>query len=266
MTISHRTVAFFLAVAPLLPVEAAAQEIRAVPENFLHQVIGGVDRFAEDGGTPPVMRAIRVDPETAEESLVGFVFHTADIPPERIGYSAPIWAVAGLGLDGRLTGMRITDYWKSMRSSRGDFLGNRDFQQQFTGKHIAEGFRIFVDIESISRASVSVRAVARGVRDAARRVADAYMTRIADATAVIDDLDALSWLELRQAGIVKVMIMESEFGPAEMSLVHLFDDAFAARMLGAVDEHQAAAVWRQPIDALGRAGLAHVHRAVFGHL
>jgi NAD-dependent dihydropyrimidine dehydrogenase PreA subunit len=128
--------------------------------------------------------------------------------------------------------MRITDYRESMRSSRGDFLRPYGFQEQYAGKHISEAFRPFRDVESISRATVSVRALSLGLRNAARRVANAYFPRAAEARGVIADVNALSWLELREAGVVKVMIIESSIGNAEMSLVHLSDDVIGERMVG----------------------------------
>ncbi len=231
MTLDSRTLWCVLAVAVLLPSGVAAQRIRDVPEDLMHEVMPGVDRFVEFGADPTVMQAFRVDSGT--ETLVGYVFHTADVPPERSGYSAPIGMLVGLGLDGRLTGMRITDYRESMRSSRGDFLRPYGIQEQYADKHIGDAFRPFRDVESISRATVSVRAISLGMRNAARRVAEAYFTRRADAPGVIEDANALSWLELRETGLVKVMIVNSRIGMAEMSLVHLFDDAFGERLVGA---------------------------------
>ena len=76
----------------------------------MHQVMPGVDHFTEWGSDPTVMRAFGIDAEAGEEALLGYVFHTADVPPERSGYSAPIGTLVGLALDGSVTGMRITDY------------------------------------------------------------------------------------------------------------------------------------------------------------
>jgi len=198
----------------------------------MHRVMPGVDHFTEWGSDPTVMRAFGIDAEGGGEALLGYVFHTADVPPERSGYSAPIGTLVGLALDGSVTGMRITDYRESMRSSRGDFLRPYGFQEQYAGKHISEAFRPFRDVESISRATVSVRALSLGLRNAARRVANAYFPRAAEAPGVIADVNALSWLELREAGVVKVMIIESSIGNAEMSLVHLSDDVIGERMVG----------------------------------
>ena len=192
MTLDPRTLWCVLAIAVLLPSGVAAQRIRDVPEDLMHEVMPGADRFVEFGTDPTVMQAFSADSGT--ETLVGYVFHTADVPPERSGYSAPIGMVVGLGLDGRLTGMRITDYRESMRSSRGDFLRPNGFQEQYADKHIGEAFRPFRDVESISRATVSVRAISLGMRNAARRVAEAYFTRVAEAPGVIEDANALSWL------------------------------------------------------------------------
>ncbi len=229
-----RILACVFSLALAIPVGGEAQRIRGVPEELMRQVMPDADRFVEGGTDPAVMQAFRVDPATGVESLLGYVFHTADVPPERRGYSGPIGTVVGLGLDGRLTGMRITDYRESMRSSRGDFLRPRGFQEQYVDKHIGDAFRPFTDVESISRATVSVRALSLGMRNAARRVAEAYFGVEPEAPGVIADVDALSWLELRQTGVVKVMIIESDIGAAEISLVHLFDDAFGERLVGTV--------------------------------
>ena len=230
MTLISRTLWCALSLALLIPAEVAAQRIRDVSEDLMHAVMPGADRFVEWGTDPTVMQAFSAGSGT--ESLVGYVFHTADVPPERSGYSAPIGMLVGLGLDGRLTGMRITDYVESMRSSRGDFLRPYGFQEQYADKHIGEAFRPFRDVESISRATVSVRAISLGMRNAARRVAEAYFTRVAKAPGVIEDANALSWLELRETELVKVMVVNSRIGMAEMSLVHLFDDAFGERLVG----------------------------------
>jgi ferredoxin len=216
----------------LLPTGATAQRIRDISEDLMHEVMPGVERFTEWGSDPTVMRAFGIDAEAGEEALLGYVFHTADVPPERSGYSAPIGTLVGLALDGSVTGMRITDYRESMRSSRGDFLRPYGFQEQYEGKHISEAFRPFRDVESISQATVSVRALSLGLRNAARRVANAYFPRAAEAPGVIADVNALSWLELRAAGVVTVMIIESSIGNAEMSLVHLSDDVIGERLVG----------------------------------
>lgn len=229
---SARVLACVFSLTLVLPVQGETQQIRGVPEDLLRLVMPDADHFVEGGTAPAVMQAFRVDPATGDKSLLGYVFHTADVPPERRGYSGPIGTVVGLGLDGRLTGMRITDYRESMRSSRGDFLRPRGFQEQYVDKHIGEAFRPFTDVESISRATVSVRALSLGMRNAARRVAEVYFGEEPGAPGVIEDVDALSWLELRQTGVVKVMIVDSDIGAAEISLVHLFDDAFGERLVG----------------------------------
>lgn len=227
-----RALACLFALVLTLPAETVAQRIRGVPEDLMLQVMPDADSFVEWGADPTVMQAFRVDPASGDQNLLGYVFHTADVPPERRGYSGPIGTVVGLGLDGRITGMRITDYRESMRSSRGDFLRPRGFQEQFVDKHVGDAFRPFSDVESISRATVSVRALSLGMRNAARRVADTYFGVEPETPGVIEDVDALSWLELRRAGVVKLMTVESDIGSAEISLVHLVDDAFGERLVG----------------------------------
>ena len=103
--------------------------------------------------------------------MVGYVFVTSEVPPEPFGYSGPVQALVGMDLEGSLTGVRVMDYWESIQESMGDFLRRPGFQEHFSGKHIGDAFRVYGDVQGISRATISVRALSRGVRDSARRVA-----------------------------------------------------------------------------------------------
>src|SRR5690606_5283390 len=135
----------------------------------------GADRFDEKRGDPPVIRAY------AGERLLGFVFLTRDIPPEQLGYSGPVQAIVGLGVDGRVSGARVTDYYESYKSSMGDFLRRPGIQEQFADKSIADPFEVNADVDGVSRATISTRAFARGIRNASRRVAEAYASDITGA-------------------------------------------------------------------------------------
>ena len=176
-------------VSPVL-----GQRIERIPESLIRTVMPEADRFDEVAGDPPVVVAFTISPD-GSEVVSGYVFLTSDLPPEQYGYSGPIEALVGMRTDGTMTGMRVTDYNESYMRSMGDFLRTPGFQEQFAGKHIGDPFQLWNDVEGISRVSISVRALSRGVRDAARRVANAYA--LVDgpsmaATEVVDPI-GMSW-------------------------------------------------------------------------
>jgi ferredoxin/Na+-translocating ferredoxin:NAD+ oxidoreductase RnfG subunit len=204
----------------------AGQYIRDVSWELVQEVMPTADRFDDVSGDPPVVAAYSIA-EDGAETLLGYVFHTADLPPEHFGYSGTIRAVVGMTVDGTLTGVRVTDYYESYMRQMGDFLRRRGFQEQFGGKYIGDPFRVWGDIDGISRVSISVRALARGVRDSARRVAMAYSAAggVALPTEPVTDIYGMSWFELRRLGVVeRFEVTEPGQGSAGISLAYLGSD------------------------------------------
>jgi len=248
-----RAVLVLFLLQGVLPGDATAQRIRDVPVSFMGQVFPEADRFAERDGRPPVFAAWRTDASSGQEVLVGYVFHTADVPPERRGYSGPIEALVGMDLEGRLTGVRVLNYWESLMSSMGDFLRRRGVQEQFRGKHIGDPFQPRRDVEAVSRATISTEALAMGARDAARRVAAAYLSvAVADKVPAIVAIEELDWLELRQRGVVAPMVVTGPGGTAvEITFAYMENDSFAARLVGEDALAMSKRAWESVTDSEG---------------
>lgn len=197
----------------------------------MREVMPEAVRFSDVEGDPPVITGY----DAAEGgNVVGFVFLTSDLPPEQYGYSGPIEALVGMRPDGSLTGMRVTDYIESYRGSMGDFLRTPGFQEQYAEKHIRDPFQLWGDIEGISRVSISVRALSRGVRDSARRVAAAY-GGAPDPAVVAEVVDpvGLSWFDLRQRGFVeRFEVTEPGEGSAGISLAWIANDRLGDYFFG----------------------------------
>jgi len=210
-----------------IPTGAEAQSVSGIPRNVLEEVMPAADRFEGRAGDPPVIRAYKGD------LLLGYVFRTEDIPPEQLGYSGPVRAVVGLGVDGKVSGARVTEYYESYKSSMGDFLRRPGIQEQFAGKSILDPFEVNADVEGVTRATLSTRAFARGIRNASRRVAEAYADRMLDqpdeGPAVLEEL---SWFEMRTRGILKRMLIEDREGYLDISMTHLPNDSIAEFFLG----------------------------------
>lgn len=223
-----------LAAPFLVTTSAAAQETAELPVELLRAVMPAAERFGPHEGEPPVIRAYATDPGTAEERLIGYLFLTSDLPPEEVGYNGPIDVLVGMDLAGALTGARVIDYYESLRRSDGDFLRRTGFQEQFQGKHLADPFRVKRDVDNISGATISVAAMARGIRNAARRVASAYMgTSRADAELTSEDVALLTWPELLDRGLAQQLRFEKDGTlRIEISLVRIPDETMARALLG----------------------------------
>ncbi len=230
----RQTAVMILVSAWLFPAGAEGQRIQRIPVSLIQEVMPGADRFVDPTGDPPVISAFEVLPD-GSENLLGYVFLTSDLPPEQYGYSGPIEALIGMRTDGTLTGVRVTDYFESYMQSMGDFLRTPGFQEQFSEKHIGDPFQLWNDIDGISRVSISVRALSRGVRDAARRVANAYALidgPAAKAAEVVDPV-GMSWFDLRQSGIVqRFEVTEPGEGSAGIGLALVENDRLGNYFLG----------------------------------
>jgi NosR/NirI family nitrous oxide reductase transcriptional regulator len=219
-----------LCLGLLLPVAASAQELDVFPE-VIQEVFPGVTRVGTAKGTPPVYEAFAPDSETGKEVSVGYLFLTSDWPPEESGYSGTILSIVGLDRDGMITGARILDYHESLRSSRGDFLRGY-FERQFAGKRLADPFRVRRDVDNVSGATISTAATARGIRNAARRVAAAHLyTKRGDVTG--EEIEQLAWPDLVVRGIGdRLQGTEKGLLRIELYLVPLKDEAMGRTLMG----------------------------------
>jgi Na+-translocating ferredoxin:NAD+ oxidoreductase RnfG subunit len=221
-------------------------------QALLREVMPRADTFSEREGQPPVFKAYRTDPDSGEQKLVGYVFLTSDVPPEELGYSGPIVVLVGMDLGGTLTGVRVLSYREAISRILGDFLRTPGFQEQFAGKHISDPFRVGRDVDGITRATISVATMARGIRNAARRVAEAYLRepevasppqepeavsppdRPAGAGAIaLEQLERLSWPEMLSSGLVtKIIISSDNLVGLDFSFAYIGSEDLGRLLLG----------------------------------
>ena len=223
-----------------------AQDALIVDRELLHEVMPAADSFSEKSGEPPVYRAYKTDADAAEPELIGSLFETPDLPPEEIGYSAPIDVLVGIDLNGTLTGIKILYYRESYKSIRGDFLATEQFPNQFETKNVADGFRVGRDVDGVSRATISSWAVARGIRNAARRVARVYLTDSEYVTNTNADaralrlLEAQSWEDMIDNGLVsKLDVTLGDMTTLELSFAFMGHDGLGELLVGVNDYSRA---------------------------
>lgn len=239
-----RTVSILL--LSLFSVVAHTQEPIEVTEDVMRSVMRGAESFSLKEGSPGVYRAFRRNPASSESELMGYLFETPDWPPEEIGYSAPVDVLVGIDVEGTITGIEVLHYIESYKSIRGDFINSEYFPQQFSDKNIVEDFRVGRDIDGISRATITSWAVARGVRDSARRVAQAHLpdsefvaNTSGDAVA-LKVLEEQSWEEMIESGLVKEWtIIQPDESNLNLTLAFMGHDGLGNILVGEEDYSRA---------------------------
>ena len=227
----------------LIPGLVSAQD---APEEWLerlHRVVPAADDFTARRGQPPVFEAYQISAQTGQRMLVGYAFLTSDLPPEQKGFSGPIEVLVGMDLRGVLTGAVVTAYVESHRATRGDFLAAPGLLEQFTGKSIADAFRVRRDVDGISGATITVDAMSRGIRNAAREVAVAYrigvLASAAEAPALdpvsvtLGELERLSWPQMVLRGLgQQITVLENGQTIADVTLTYIRDEAVGEILMG----------------------------------
>ena len=231
------------ALTVLAPAVLAAQDAPDEWVDLLARVMPEADRFSDRQGRPPVFEAYRTDASTGGESLIGYAFLTSDLPPEQKGFTGPIEVLVGMDVRGVLTGIVVTHYTESHQATRGDFLAADGFQEQFRGKNIADAFRVRRDVDGITGATISVDAMSRGVRNAARVVAAAHdlgsMSGVSEAPALdpvsvsTGELDELSWPQMLLRGLgQQISVLDDGRTVVDLTLFYLRDDSVAQTLIG----------------------------------
>lgn len=234
---------FFLLMLLLAVAHADAQTpwSTVLQEAWLQEVMPAAESFSDKRGDPPVIHAYRTDPATGEETLIGYIFTSADYPPLQKGYSAPIDLLIGLGTDGELSGIKVLNYVESYLYTRGDFLADPRFQRQFRGKNISDEFRLRHDLDGVSSATISSWAIARSVRSAARQVASAYLGYSeADSDAARwaanahARLEALDWQAMLDQGLLVQGRVATPLGEdLELSIAYMGHPVLGEILVGA---------------------------------
>jgi len=227
-----------------------------VQTQWLHQVMPEASSFSEKQGEPPVYIAYAENSDTGTREPIGYVFLSSDVPPEERGYSAPLPMLIGINRELEITGIKLLDYVESYVNTLGDFLADPVFQGQFRGKSIRDDFRLQRDVDGISGATVSSFAISRGAREAARRVAQAYMdfepgdpVQRARSARILQELQRLSWDELIEEGVVQQLSMPTPTGGTlELTTTYMGNDAMGEFYIGA------SAYRRAERDASARLG------------
>ena len=218
------------------PSSASAQIRQTVDAEMIQSVMPAADSFSAKAGLPPVYTAYGTGADGLPGGVIGYVYLTANVPPTQYGYSSRIDVLVGMDLVGRLTGMHIVNYRESLISSRGDFLRRAGLEEQVVGKHIGESFQVGRDLDGVSGASISARAMFRGIRNSARRVALAYLQPDeSTAPATAGALEDLTWLQMISTGFIQTMaIARFNAEGLDLTFAYMGDEALGGLLMGLV--------------------------------
>jgi hypothetical protein len=142
------------------------QETPADVRGALREISPGADFEASPG------------PDRLYRSRTGEVaFLSSELVPGVRGYAGPITLLAVLGPDGRIRGLRIIEHHETRNYVH--YLETPDYLNRLIGKSILDRFEVDRDVDGISRATVSVEALARTLREGSRIAAErAYGLRV----------------------------------------------------------------------------------------
>ena len=227
------------AISLVFTYPAYAQRAVPITDELMQELLPGAETFSEKSGEPPVYQAFRAS-ESGEQQLVGYLFETPDLPPEEMGYSSTVHSLVALDLEGTVTGIEIIQYREAYRSIRGDFLNSERFPNQFFDKHLSEEFRVGRDIDGVSRATISSWAVSRGIRNAARRVAQAYLSDLKgiglESGGALAALEAMTWEDMLDGDMItELTVTYPESSELRLSIMYLGNEDLGEMMVGATD-------------------------------
>ena len=150
----------FAAIA--LAIVAAQAPIDPKVEANLKRLFPSATAFTPKGGDPPHFKAL------SGQTLLGLAFWTTELQPLERGYDGPIKILVGMDTKGALTGIVVVEHHEPYGNFSVDTAG---FASQFRGKSIRDAFKVGVDVDAISRATISVTSASRAIRNSARLAA-----------------------------------------------------------------------------------------------
>lgn len=136
-------------------------------------VLPGADTFVHVNAKPPYYRAYRSNPDSDEPAeMLGLVFLTHEVFPYEVAYAGRIDILAGMTGNGEITGIEVLVHDEPY----GDFSIDRpEFAAQFRGKSILDPLRVGKDIDSVTRATITVEGATRAIRKSARQIARQHL-------------------------------------------------------------------------------------------
>ena len=134
--------------------------------------------FSPKEGDPPHFTAYGPGARGAQPVL-GYAFWTTEAVPLERGYGGPIPLLVGIDTKGILTGVVVGEHHEPY----GEFSIDRpEFPAQFKGKNVRDPFKLGEDVDAVSRATITMSAAVRTIRNGSRRIARSLIAPPGEAT------------------------------------------------------------------------------------
>lgn len=133
-------------------------EKKADERIYLKEIAPGIE-FPEKKTNPPHYQS--------GEGITAF--NTYDIVPSIRGYAGPIKILLALNPDGKITGIKILEHKETKNYVH--YMETPEYLHKFPSKSVNDPFETDKDIDAISRATVSVEAMAKTIKESSRIVA-----------------------------------------------------------------------------------------------
>jgi NosR/NirI family nitrous oxide reductase transcriptional regulator len=144
---------------------AIGQGTDAQTTTRLKNLFPAAASFSPKEGEPP---HFTVYGPGANKPVIGYAFWTTEVVPLERGYGGPIPILVGIDMKGILTGVAVGDH----REPYGDFSIDRaEFPAQFRNKDVRDPFKLGGDVDAVSRATITMSAAVRTIRNGSRRIA-----------------------------------------------------------------------------------------------
>lgn len=174
----HLLTLALLVGAGCIAIVAAEQRITTNPrpDEDLKRLFPSAAAFSALGGDPLHFTAYAADPKANPPApKLGIAFWTTDLVPYEHGYHGPIHILVGMDPKATIVGV-VVDYDSE---PYGYFsVEPPKFAAQFKGKTINDAFRVGVDVDAVSRASLSINSATRAIRDSSRMVAKTLLPEL----------------------------------------------------------------------------------------
>ena len=141
-------------------------------EAALRRLLPEADHFElHDRGTRH-FRAFAAPAAGGAPRLIGLAFFTTDLTPRIYAYKGRITSLVGMDPAGRLIGVHVVHHYEPFGYFSIDLPG---FPRQFGGKSILDPLEVGRDVDAVSRATITVEAATRAIRQGARRLARDFL-------------------------------------------------------------------------------------------
>ena len=164
--------ALLLAPAVLVAQGRLDPLVSAADEVALRTLIPQADSFELVETHLRHFRAYTQSASGGDPTLVGFAFFTTDVTPRLYAYKGRITLLVGMDTAGRLIDVQVVYHYEPF----GYFsIDPPEFAAQFKNKSILDPLEVGEDIDAVSRATITVTAATRAIRQGARLLAREFL-------------------------------------------------------------------------------------------